>query len=379
MAVPVSNIFSCKVVHLTSVHPALDSRILYKEGRTLAESGCRVVLIAPHDRDEAVAGVRIRAVPPAGNRRERMTRTALRVYRAALEEGAALYHLHDPELIPAGLLLKLRGKRVIYDAHEDLPRQTLIKEWLPARFRPMTAMAAGWLEALGAAFFDGIVGATPVISRRFPREKTITVRNYPILEELAWPESPAYRRRSPVIAYVGALSEYRGLGQMIQAVARVPDSLDARLVLAGRFSPAELEEDARRLPGWSKTEYLGWQSRTGVARLLSQARLGLVLLHPRPNYIDSLPVKLFEYLAAGLPVVASDFPGWREIVEKNRCGFLVDPLDPQAVAQAITRLLENPLEAEAMGRRGREAAVNKYNWKEEGEKLTAFYLSLLPR
>jgi len=379
MAVPVSTPFPCKVVHLTSVHPALDARILYKEGRTLAESGCRVVLIAPHDRDETVAGVRIRAVPPARTRRERMTRTVFRVYRAALEEDAALYHLHDPELIPAGLGLKLRGKKVIYDVHEDLPRQTLIKEWLPAWCRPLTAKAAGWLETVGAAFFDGIIGATPLISRRFPREKTITVRNYPLLEELVFPEAPAYQRRAPVMVYVGALSEYRGLRQMIQAVALVPDSLKARLVLAGRFSPAELEEEARRLPGWSKTEYLGWQSRTGVARLLSRSRLGLVLLHPRPNYYDSLPVKLFEYLAAGLPVVASDFPGWREIVEKNRCGFLVDPLDPRAVAQAVTRLLENPLEAEAMGRRGREAAVRYYNWEGEGKNLTAFYSSLLRR
>lgn len=368
-----------KISHLTSVHPAFDTRIFHKECRTLVQAGHEVTLIAPHDHDETVKGVRIKAVPRPKNRLHRMTGTVWRVFRAALKERAGLYHFHDPELIPIGVLLKLFGKTVIYDVHEDLPRQTLGKYWIPGWMRPLVMRAAELAEYIGPVMFDGVIGATPAIARRFPRKKTVIVRNFPLLDEFMAVEARPYTQRAPVIVYIGGLNEFRGLNEMVKAVGLRPGPPGVCLKLAGNFSPPGLEAQMSLVPGWEKVEYLGWQSREGVARLLAEARIGLVLLHPRPNYLTSLPVKLFEYMAAGIPAVASDFPLWRGIVQGAGCGLLVDPLDPRAVSEAISWLLENPKEAEAMGRRGREAVLRYYNWNSEAKKLLELYEKLSGR
>jgi glycosyltransferase involved in cell wall biosynthesis len=364
-------------VHLTSVHSAADERILQKECRTLSAAGYRVVLVAPNAQDDWCGGVRIRAVPPPHGRVERMTRTAWRCLRAGLQERGGVYHVHDPELLGVALLLKLFGRIVIYDVHEDLPRQILDKHWIFRPLRRAVAAVAEAMEWLAGRMLDGVVAATPLIASRFPVGKTVVVHNYPILEALGGAEGPPYADRSPKVVYVGGIAETRGLREMLAAVGQLPPRLMPELVLAGRFSPAALEAQAKTWPGWERTRFVGWQSRDVVAGLLCQARVGLVVLHPRVNYLDSYPVKLFEYMASGLPVVASDFPLWRQIVSEARCGLLVDPLDAAAIAAAVAWLLEHPDDARQMGERGRRAVEERYNWESEAPKLLACYERLI--
>jgi glycosyltransferase involved in cell wall biosynthesis len=104
--------------------------------------------------------------------------------------------------------------------------------------------------------------------------------------------------------------------------------------------------------------------------------MGLVLFHPAPNYMDAQPHKLFDYMAAGIPIIASDFPLWREIIGAAGCGIVVDPLKPQEIAKAMQWLWEHPVEAKKMGLRGREAATSRYNWDHEGQKLVSLYARL---
>ena len=163
---------------------------------------------------------------------------------------------------------------------------------------------------------------------------------------------------------------------MIQAIALFPEAMEVRLRLAGNFADEPLEQEMRALPGWRRVDFLGWQSREQVDRLMAQCRLGLVTYHPGRTHNESQPNKLFEYMSLGLPVVASNFPLWREIVEGTRCGIVVDPLDPKAIAGAMQGLLAHRAEAEAMGQRGREAVRLKFNWSVEAEKLLALYRSL---
>jgi glycosyltransferase involved in cell wall biosynthesis len=365
-----------KIIHLTSVHPTFDPRIFHKECVSLAAEGYEVVLIAPAERDERVKGVRIRAVPRARKRSTRMTKTVWQVYRAAIEEDGDLYHFHDAELITVGLLLSARGKRVVYDVHEDLPRQVRGKHWLPGPLQSVASGLAVMAEGIGAACSAGIVAATPTIAARFPKSKTVVVRNFPVLDEWSVLGSMPYSERPPLIAYVGGVSGVRGSVEMVNAMGLVSPSLCARLALGGNYMPAEHEFELRQLEGWQHVDALGWLSRNDVTGLLGRVRAGFVILHPRPAYMESLPVKLFEYMAAGLPVIVSDFPLWREILSTANCGLAVDPLNPHAIAEAVEWILRNPDEAEAMGARARDIVLRDYNWSREVGKLCGLYSSL---
>jgi glycosyltransferase involved in cell wall biosynthesis len=363
-----------KVVHLTSAHPVFDARIFQRECRSLARLGYEVVLIAPHQCDEIVDGVDIRHVQPHPNRLLRMTSTTLGVYRRALREKADVYHFHDPELILAGLLLRMAGRRVIYDIHEDLPRTIAGKFYFPGWCRPPIKWAAESLENLACRSFSGLVAATPTIAERFYRvnSRTTVVCNFPVLDDMPTP-AVRWEDRQMSVAYIGNITVERGIIELVKALSLLPADSPARLLLAGKFWPESLHQQLAQLRGWGRVDYVGLVSPKKIPSLLARVRAGLVVLAPQENYLRSMPIKLFEYMAAGIPVIASNFPFWRQIVEGAQCGVLVDPTNPPAIAQAICSLLTSPERAQEMGTRGRKAAEITFNWKNQEPRLRALY------
>ncbi len=369
-----------RAVHITTVHPALDTRVFHREAMTLADEGYEVILVAPHEGDAAVQGVRIKGLRQPRNRLERMLGLTWRAYRLAQREQADVCHFHDPELLPVGLLLKLTTcARVIYDVHEDVPEQILTKHWIPRVLRRPVAAAVGLGEKLLARGVDAVVVATEGIAKRFVGFHPVVLRNFPSLSMFAWPD--ARERSGPLgrLIYVGGISRVRGAFEMVQALEHVARSSKVELTLVGRFEPAGLKEELSTLAGWQHVQTTGWLPPEVAYELLKKADIGLVCLHPLPRHVVALPVKLFEYMGAGLPVIASDFPLWKEIVEGNNCGLCADPLDPQAIAAAIEYLIAHPDEARQMGENGRRAVEEKYNWERESEKLRALYGRLLSR
>ena len=368
-----------KIVHLTSVHTAFDVRVFHKECKSLARSGKHVVLIVPHDRDEVVDSVEVKGIRISGGRLVRMTRTVWSLYREALRQNGDLYHFHDPELIPLGLLLAARGKTVVYDIHEDAPADILHKDYIPRRLRRPLTWSVRKLENAACRRFAGLIAATPTIAKRFHsvNPNTVVVHNFPMLDEIEPKGALPWNERPPVVAYIGSISERRGIREILQALALLPSANPTQMMLAGPFSPEELRTELMRLPGWARVKYFRVLDRPSVANLLSRVRLGLLVLRPEPNFCNAMPIKLFEYMAAGIPVIASNFPLWRQIIGEAGCGLLVDPRDPQAIARAMEYLLSHDAEAEAMGRRGRQAARELYNWNSEERVLLKFYSELL--
>jgi len=358
-----------KVCILTSVHSLFDIRIFHKEARSLLEAGYDVTLVAQHDKDEIVEGIKILFLPKPRNRIARMTMTMRQVFRKALKIDADIYHFHDPELMLIGLLLKLRGKRVIYDVHEDVPRQILSKDHIIDLFRKPASIFIEAFEAFSAKRFDGVVTATPYIDKRFIElgANSVNVNNYPIVSELSSAQNQ-WGAKERAVCYVGGIARIRGAVEMLDAIGKT----GYRLLLAGNLEVG-LEQELMRMPGWPQVESLGFVDRKEVRATMARSIAGMVLFYPEPNHIDAQPNKMFEYMSAGIPVIASNFPLWREIIEGAKCGICVDPLDAEQIAGAIQFIGEHSAEAERMGKNGRKAIEQTFNWDNEEKKLIKVY------
>jgi glycosyltransferase involved in cell wall biosynthesis len=366
-----------RVAHLSSGHHADDTRIFWKECLSLARTGrFDVSLTIPEEHPSRLPGlpaeVEVSVVRSRPGRRGRMLITPWPLLAAGLRRKAEIYHVHDPEMLFAALLLRLMGKTVIYDAHEDVPRDILARAWVPSPLRGLLARAAGAFEWFAGQTLSGVIAATPVIARRFPASRTALVQNFARISE--FPEPSAWLADSPpALAYVGGITVDRCAPEMVEAVARLDRFPGARLIMAGGIHPPDLEKRLAGMPGWDRVDYRGIQDRPGVLRILAESRIGLVLFHPLQNYAEAQPVKLYEYMAAGLPVVATDLPRLRKTIEAHCCGICVPPRDVDATTRAIERLLDHPAEAAEMGRRGREAAMKFFSWESEERTLLEFY------
>lgn len=361
-----------RIVHLTSAHPRDDIRIFHKECRSLVMAGHDVVLVVADGlADGTRDGVRVVDVGRSRGRWDRIFRTTKRVREKALELGGDVYHLHDPELLPVARALKKCGKRVVFDAHEDVPKQILGKHYLhPVARRLLSIMVAAY-ERHVCARLDGVIAATPNIRDKFLRinGNTVDINNYPLKGELE--SATSWEAKGDEVCYVGGIASIRGIRELVAAMALTKTG--ARLNLVGAFSEPLVETEVRACSGWRHVNAYGTRDRAGVRDVLARSKAGIVTFHPLPNHVDAQPNKMFEYMSAGVPVIASHFPLWREIVEGNQCGVCVDPMDPVAIAAAIDRIVGDPELGRRMGENGRHAVEERYNWTAEERKLNEFY------
>lgn len=360
-----------KIAHLTSVHGRRDTRIFLKECRSLARHGYDVSLVvADGNGDETVENIKVVDVGRSSSRLNRMFSTTRRVLARAVSLNADIYHFHDPELLFVGLILKIRGKYVIYDAHEDLKKDILSKYYLPKWGRSVVAAISGIVELTIARRLSGVVAATPSIREKFARSTVvcININNYPILGELS---ESAVMERKPEVCFVGGMTDIRGVYELTEACRFLKTG--ARLNLVGEFAEDDLEVRVRASEGWSRVNFLGFLSREGVREVMGHSVAGIVTFLPEPSHLEAQPNKMFEYMSAGLPVIASDFPLWREIIAGHDCGVLVDPSEPAAIAAAIDHFVSNPRDVARKGQNGKNAVRTRFNWGAEETKLLAFY------
>lgn len=362
-----------RICHLTTVHPRNDVRILHKQCVFAAKAGIDVVLlVADGQGNNVFEQVNIQDI---GNYRlsrlKRLTTAKRTIFNLALKNDADIYQLHDPELISVGLKLKKLGKKVVFDSHEDVPKQILYKTWLgPMSIRKLIAKRYNAYEKKAAAKFDGLISVIDEITNKFNCTHQITLKNYPITNVYAEHVLPFTEKKKQFV-YVGSLTFQRGIKDCIEAMRFFPE--EYRLILIGSFPSQQFYEDCQGLKDWERVDYLGFLSMEKVAPIIGESLAGLSVLHAEANYLTSLPTKGFEYMAAGTPVVLSDFEYWHPYFKD--CGVFIEPGDSQAIANGlklvIAKELYENLQKQCI------TTAKKFSWEAEADKMVAFYQKIL--
>ena len=350
-----------KICHMSSLHSP-DIRIFYRECKTLAESGYEVHLIAKYHENEIKDDVYIHALPIDNKpRKYERLKNIYRVYKIAGKINADVYHFHDPELIPIGLIFKLLGKKVIFDSHEDTTSAIRSKRWINKQLRPIISFCYYLFEQFAVIFFNAVISGHPKATQNI--KKSIPVYNYPDLKMFSNYFSGG--QTNSKFLWFGLLSEGRGASVIREAVRSHPELI---VDVIGRVYDISWRED--------RVNFLGNFPVDEAYKMLSGYTAGLVTYLPEPNNINSSPNKMFEYMALGLPVIASNFSEWKQIIENNHCGICIDPQNSDELSRAMKYILNNKDIAKKMGKNGKKIVSERYNWTVEKEKLLNIYRRL---
>ena len=365
------------ICHVTTAHSRTSSRIFDKFCKSAESEGFNTkYLVADGGPSCRVDNVEIISYPKA---KSRLGRFFIAPFQLALKSRsieADIFQLHDPELLLSALFFRRKSNIVIFDFHEDYPLQVLNRDYLNAGLKKLISGMLKTLQFFIAKRLDGVIAATSTIGKKFENKKikTQVIRNLP-KSEFFKTDYVKWQNRENAIVHVGTLTKDRGIEELVDSMPLMKTK--ARLKLCGLFSDAQFYEYLKTKPGWAYVDYLGFLDRSSVADVVSKSKAGLVTLYPAQNYMEALPIKLFEYMSLGTPVISSNFPVWVEIIETASCGLLVDPLDPQSIAVASDELLNNGKLADLFGQSGRKAVIDHLNWDTEKSKASLFYHDLL--
>ncbi|RKT45577.1 glycosyltransferase family 4 protein [Thiocapsa rosea] len=365
------------VVQLTTRHAITDNRILHLMARTADCGGFESLVMGPAYEHGVFEGIELRATPriAAGAKLSSMARS-LEVLIGAYRSGYPLFHIHDPDLIPAGLVLRLLGRRVIYDVHDDyeasLKDRLRTRAWL-ARWFPATWW---WFERYAATAFNGVVVADRHLAGKFAVCAPVILGNYPRLDFT--PPAQAEEEETFNLIYVGGVTRERGLGVALEAIRRLPYP-ELRLHVIGAGRDSALMDALRAEPRVVLHGRVPW---TELHRYYSRAHVGLALYQPLQGFLyypGENAVKIVEYMSAGIPVLCSNFPGLKTFVEDAGCGLVVQPDDAEAIAEKIQALVDNPGLRRQLGATGRRLFEIEYNWEKHQGRLIQLYERVLAK
>jgi len=370
-----------KICILTTGHQALDNRIFYKQALSLRKKYEDITLIVPDSREFYVEqGIKIIGVQRAGSLFGRF-KLGDTVVKKAVEVKADIYHFHDFELIYKVMKIKkaLPGCKIIYDVHEHYPDMMRMSKKVPRILRPLATFLVDKTELRKAKKFDQIITADDAVKERFDRvnPRVDVIYNF---SEFQPAEGDNTEKEYDVI-YQGGITLERGVFHVVQAINILRDKFpDLRMIFVGPFDDPEgrdlvynyiEEHDLDR-----NVLFAGRVPHVEVEEYIRKSRIGVVTLLPLPKYYKNIPIKQFEYMSCGIPVVGSDLPPIKRFVTKYNSGIIVDPTKPEEIAKAINILLSDSRLCQEMGDNGIKAVREEYNWGKMEEKLLKIYSRL---
>lgn len=365
-----TNPLNKKVVHISLRHSVDDLRIFHKECKTLSNKGYKVYYMVPTSNINSNGMVTILPLKNYGTEIKNVTKNYMIAIKKSLQINANIYHFHDPDLIPIGILLKIFRKKVIYDAHEDHPKNVLKR----GKNKILIASFFYIFEKLASYLFDHIIVATPEISKKYPHNKTSLLLNVPILSLIDSIPPKDISKEKYVIIYPGWITEDKGIVEVISAIGNFYNKVE--LLLFGQIGKTLDQEDVK-IQNNPNVKYFGIVEPEELYGYMKNADAGIITLHPKEAYITSLPVKTFEYMACSLPIIMSNFPYWKSLFKQ--CALFVDPMNQKDISKKIEELISNKSRGKTLGQKGRKLVETKYNWELESKKLIRIYDTILAK
>ncbi|AKI96524.1 glycosyltransferase family 4 protein [Kosmotoga pacifica] len=361
-----------KICVITTAHPPNDVRI-NKEIKTALKAGASITYIAPQGVFD-IDGVDYIPITKHASRIKRFVFGSREAFKKALKVDANIYHFHDPELINIGIKLKKTGKKVIYDIHENYPSVILQKTWIPRFLRKILAKVVDVKERRAVSKFDGIVVVVPQQLQRFQGVREFAVLpNYP--ESTIFNEVSENKKSDKLrFVYVGSLDEDRAIIEMIKAYEiLVGKGYEIELHLAGPIYTEKIRQFIQRAEVTLKGfRYFGQVPYKKALEITANSDIGMLVIHRGKSKEESSPLKMFEYMAFGLPIIASNFDYWKNILENPSCALYVDPESPEDIAKKMELLVKDQVLRKTLGNAGREKSKN-YLWESIEECLVELY------
>lgn len=328
-------------------------------------------------------GVQLLGLGPARSRGARLVIRPWRIFFRALFGKADIYQFHDVEMLPTAFVLALFGRTVVFDVHENLSAVIEQRTWLPSPLKPVLAWILLRLERLCVRRFCLVITASLGIAERYRgyAKQLLVLPNYPRLAETGVSESTSVDSTEEdfVVVSFGGTHERSGCAEIVAAFSLLEDSPDIRFVLGGGGVGSHVHHRLQRASGWSLVQYVGRVTREEMREWLNRASVAVVIFADMPNSREIRSNRLYEAMAAGLPVLVAGHGEWPDFVARHGCGISVDEKDPSAIAGAILTLRNNPKLREEMGARGRAAILSELNWDAHESLLQEALGSCLPR
>ena len=372
-----------KIVMVSANHAADDVRIVAKEARTLRGAGHTVHLLMGRPRSDVAPDYPLTVVRRPFDRA--LGRGAVStlfaipfIFIQALRLGGDVYHVHNPLNLPLLFLLRLFGRRVVYDTHEDFSRRLEIRTGIPKPLRRLLGKVVTLVER-----FAGLVGAAVIVTQHRQRDRfganALLLENPPLKAYRLAPRHHDERSDGAplTLVYAGGLSAVRCAGFMVDMLEELNRGDGAvRLKLLAPDGPDKMIERLSRSPGWRYVDYLGWLPHRQAVAEMTSADIGLAVIHKQADIPDAAINKLYEYMYAGIPFVASDCARWMAVAHNAQAGIFVDPENQPAVIGAIRRLAEDSALRARLGQTGRRIVMDEYNWERLSVPLTDFFATL---
>lgn len=365
-----------RVCHVISGYFRNDARVFLRQCKSLHNHEFDVCILTNDGMPaETLDGIKIYSCARTWPRWKTLLFARRQFIDEALRINADIYQLHSPELLPLGLALKKAGKKIVYDAHEDMPRHLLEKEWLPTVSRRTIASIFEKYMLWALAQYDGIVSPHSHVVADLQNRigQGILVANFPIVGDDGQISQQDYLSRQDILCYSGTVYSYSNQEEIVEAVAATAPLMYR---VAGYVDPNH-QQSLMAMPGSERVAFLGRLSRSELADFYRASTIGVVIYDYKLNLgwkLGSFGTnKIFEYMEAGLPFICTDYTLWADIIDRYNCGIYVSPGNPTEIIAALDYLKKDRMRAYQMGQNGRRAVLEEFNWKSEERKYVELF------